>query len=90
MVCDDQPWLSVLALVEVFLKDRMLFNWHFLVPYRAHVVVVAVIDVGFIWIHKADFEGFPCRLRSVLVGHVLGTLWFVKVASLSFDPKVLT
>ena len=88
LVCQNHPRLSFFTVLEVSLEDVVFFERHFLVANRAHVVVVAVINVSSIWIHQADFEGFPGRLRCVLGSHILRAARLVENSGLSLNAKV--
>ena len=77
-------------MLEVLFEDVGLLQGHFLVAHRAHVVIIAVIDVGPIRILQTNFERFPGSLGGVLACYILRALWFVKNTRLPFHAEVLT
>ena len=76
-------------MLKVPFKDVWLLMRHLLVADGAHVVIIAVIDVGPILILETLLQCLPSRLRCVLTSHILGASRLVEDASLPFDTKVL-
>lgn len=51
-------------------------------------MIIAVIDVGPIWVLQTHFKRFPGRLWGVLAGHILRALWLVEDARLPLHTEM--
>ena len=74
---------------QIFAEYIVFLERHLFVAHRAHVMIVAVIDVRFVRVLNAVFEGLPSGLRSELAGEVLGAGRFVEDAGLAAHVEVL-
>ena len=74
---------------QVFAEHIVFLEGHLFVAHRAHIMIVAVVDIRFVGVLNAIFEGLPSGLWSELAGDVFGAGRFVEDAGLAAHVKVL-
>ena len=90
LVSEHEPRVCVFAVLQVLLEHVVLLNRHLFVADRAHVVIIAVVDVCFVLVVEAGLEGLPGGLRRVFRRNILGAFGLVKDAGGALDSKMLT